>query len=226
MHGALRLECCVEAMFGQNGYVAWTAAGPAAWIIDPGFPPQPRELLRVVEQHGLRPIGILLTHCHPDHFAGIPAIRAAYPDLPISAPGDEAHMLTDADANLSAAMGFAVTAPPAERLIKPGEALTLGSLTWEVRDVAGHSPGGLAFYCAAAGVVFSGDALFAGSIGRVDFPGCSGARLLRNIQEQLLTLPDETVVYSGHGPATTIGVERRRNPFLQGDPALLEELGL
>ncbi|HQL53327.1 MAG TPA: MBL fold metallo-hydrolase, partial [Phycisphaerae bacterium] len=93
----------------------------------------------------------------------------------------------------------------------------LGALTWQVLDVAGHSPGGLAFYCAAAGVVVTGDALFAGSIGRYDFPGSSGARLLANIRQHLLTLPPETVVYAGHGPATTIGDELETNPFLDED---------
>ena len=83
--------------------------------------------------------------------------------------------------------------------------------------MAGHSPGGLAYYCASAGVVFTGDALFAGGIGRYDFPGSSGKRLLANIRRHLLTLPDETVVYSGHGPATTIADERDTNPYLQED---------
>jgi glyoxylase-like metal-dependent hydrolase (beta-lactamase superfamily II) len=211
-------------MFAENGFVVWTSDGPDAWIIDPGLPPQPHELLRVVEHHNLAPAAILLTHCHADHVAGIPMIRAAHPNVPILVPRDEARLLTDADANLSGGLGFPITVPPADRLLAAGGELMLGGLRWDVLDVAGHSPGGLAYYNAAGGVVIVGDALFAGSIGRVDFPGSSGRRLIGNIRAQLLTLPDNTVVYSGHGPATTIGVERRENPYLQGDPDLLVEL--
>ncbi len=123
-------------------------------------------------------------------------------------------MLIDADANMSAALGFGIVTSPAERLLAPSEILQLAGLRWAVLDVAGHSPAGLAYYCEQVGVVFTGDALFAGSIGRYDFPGSSGPKLLANIRQHLLTLPEATVVYSGHGPATTIGQERSSNPFL------------
>jgi glyoxylase-like metal-dependent hydrolase (beta-lactamase superfamily II) len=93
----------------------------------------------------------------------------------------------------------------------------LASLGWRVVDVSGHSPAGLAYYCEAAAVVVTGDALFAGSIGRYDFPGSSGPKLVNNIRRHLLSLPDATVVYSGHGPATTVGEERESNPFLNED---------
>jgi glyoxylase-like metal-dependent hydrolase (beta-lactamase superfamily II) len=99
--------------------------------------------------------------------------------------------------------------------VSPGDTLSLADLQWQVLDVSGHSPGGVAYYCRAAGVVFAGDALFAGSIGRYDFPGSSRERLLKNIQEHLLTLPDKTVLYSGHGPTSTIGHEREHNWVLQ-----------
>ncbi len=105
--------------------------------------------------------------------------------------------------------------PPApDREIAHGDTLTVGSLDFEVRHVPGHSPGSVAII--GHGVAFVGDAVFAGSVGRVDLPGGDGAALLASIQEQLLPLADETVVYSGHGPETTIGVERRSNPFLTG----------
>ncbi len=90
----------------------------------------------------------------------------------------------------------------------------MGPFTWQVLDAAGHSPGGVAYYCAVAEVVLVGDALFAGSIGRTDIPGASESRLLKNIRDNLMSLPDGTRVLSGHGPATTIGEERRSNPFL------------
>jgi glyoxylase-like metal-dependent hydrolase (beta-lactamase superfamily II) len=104
--------------------------------------------------------------------------------------------------------------PPPDRELAHGDTLALGSLTFEVRHVPGHSPGSVAFV--GHGVAFVGDAVFAGSVGRVDLPGGDGATLLTSIREQLLTLPDETVLYAGHGPETSVGAERRANPFLTG----------
>ena len=207
-------------MFQENGLLLWPADGADCWIVDPGFPPQTDAIVSAIEQHGLTPRAVLLTHCHVDHLAGVPDMREAFADTPLWSPRDEEHMLGRADANLSAQMGFSIELAPAERLLSPGETLTLGELSWTVLDVAGHSPGGLAYHCEAAGVVITGDALFAGSIGRTDFPGSSAERLLRNIRENLLTLPDDTVVYSGHGPASTIGTERAHNPFLTSEMPL------
>lgn len=216
-HGPLNVDVFVDPLFQENGLLIWPAGDSTAWIIDPSFPPQPEQLAAAVRRHRLTPAAILLTHCHGDHLAGVGQLRERFPDVPVWAPRDEAHMLEDAGANLSAPFGVSVVAPPADRLLSPGETLTLGALTWQVLDVSGHSPGGLAFYCPGAGVVVVGDALFMGSIGRHDFPGSNGERLLRNIHANLLTLPGETVVYSGHGPPTTIDRERRSNPFLTGE---------
>ncbi|TWT46112.1 putative metallo-hydrolase [Phycisphaerae bacterium RAS1] len=215
-HGPLRIEVFIEQMFQQNGLLVWCDGGRDCWIVDPGFPPQCDRIVQSVQQRELTPAALLLTHCHVDHIAGNKTVRAAFPAVPIWAPRAEREFLTDAEVNLSAQMGLPVTSPPADRLLAPRESLTLSDLSFDVLDVAGHSPGGLAYYCAAAGVAIVGDALFAGGIGRVDFPGSSGARLIGNIRKHLLSLPDDTIVYSGHGPTTTIGRERRSNPFLTG----------
>lgn len=213
-HGNVNIEIFVDSMFAQNALLVWCEGGAECWIVDPGFPPSPERILQALQARALTPAMILLTHCHPDHIAGITPIRRAFPSLPIVAPRGEEHMLTDASANLSAALGFPIVTPPADRLLSPGDVLTLSDSRWESLDVAGHSPASLAYYCGAAGLVISGDALFAGSIGRYDFPGCSRDRLLQNIVQNLLTLPDETTLYPGHGPTSTIGYERTHNGVL------------
>lgn len=214
-HGPLQLDVFIEPMFQENAYLLWTADGPDAWIIDPGFPPQVAALTDAIRQHNLAPAAMVITHGHLDHIAGAAGLRDEFPDLRLLVPRDELHMLTDPAANLSAQLGLSVVAPEADQPLAPGDTLTLGPLTWRVLDVSGHSPGGLAYYCEQVGIVFSGDTLLAGGIGRTDFPGSSTNRLVSNIREQLLTLPDGTVVYSGHGPATTIARERDTNPFLR-----------
>lgn len=214
-HGRLTIDSFADPMFQENCLLLNVEGSDDCWVIDPGFAPQPEQVLDAMKRRALTPAAVVLTHCHVDHIAGIRTIRAAFPNVPILSPRGEEHMLTDAYANFSAVYGVPITAPEATKLIAPGDTIALGDLNFEVRDVAGHSPAGLAFYCSQAGVVIGGDALFAGSIGRYDFPGSSGPRLLRNIRDNLLTLPDQTVVYAGHGPSTTIGRERRSNAYLQ-----------
>ncbi len=218
-YNQLNIEVFTDPVFQENGLLLWCGDGPDCWIVDPGFMPQPDDIVAEIRERQLNPTAVMLTHCHPDHFAGVAPIRLAYPQVPIVAPRGEEHLLTDPAANMSLQMGAPVTAPPADRLIQPGDVETLGELEWRMLDVAGHSPAGLAFYCEAASVVIGGDALFNGGIGRYDFPGSSRERLLKNICDQLLSLPDQTVLYSGHGPETTIGHERDHNMTLRAELA-------
>lgn len=222
-HGNVFIESFVEPNFGENAYVVDVGRSGPCWIVDPGLPPSAAEVLEHVEARELRPEAIVLTHGHADHIAGIPEVLEAYPDLPIYIAAADRPMLSRASANLSALGGvpFAVFRadddPNLVRLVRPLEPpgpLALGPSSWQVADVSGHAPGGRSLYCAAAGVVIVGDALFEGSIGRTDFPGSDHRRFIANIRANLLSLPDETVVLSGHGPSTTIGRERRYNPFL------------
>lgn len=207
--GPWATNCYVVA---DNGS-ADAAGGVPCWIVDASFEPEP--LIDHVLHAGLRPEALIFTHAHIDHIAGAFEVRRAFPDVQVWIHETEEGWLNDPELNLSAAAGLPVTAPHATRRLKDGDELTLGSLTWRVLHVPGHSPGSAALWCESEGVVLGGDALFAGSIGRTDFPGCSFKDLERSIRTKLYTLPDATTVYPGHGPATTIGREKRSNPFVR-----------
>lgn len=216
-HGKLQLAVFVDPFYQENGYVVRCSGDSCCWIIDPGFSPACDQLVDHLRQTRLAPQAILLTHAHVDHIAGIRPLLANWEPIPIWCPKDEAELLSNPVANLSAFLGTPVTAPPADRLIQTGETLVLGDTGWQVLDVAGHSPGGLAFYCASERVLISGDAVFANSIGRYDFPHSSRSRLIANIHRNILTLPDDVSVYSGHGPEATIGEIKRHNAVLRDE---------
>lgn len=204
-----------DPVFAENGYTVYRRGGGPCWIIDPGLPPQARSILAHVRQKSLQPSAIVLTHAHADHIAGIDELRLQLGRLPVYLAREEWAALKNPAENLSVMLGPGLVVDVDDPLdLSPGASIELDGLRFEIRDTCGHSPGGRSFYCAAEQLVIVGDALFAGGIGRHDFHHSDGERLIRNIHEQLLTLPDDTRVLSGHGPATTIGRERRNNPFL------------
>ena len=219
-HDPLRIEFFTDPMFAENGMLLWCAGETDCWLVDPGLPPQPEQFAEAIERAGLTPRAFLLTHCHADHIAGIGPLRQLLGDVPIVCPKDEAELLIDAGENLSAGMGLPLTAPPADQLIAAGEAIGTGDLAWRAIDVRGHSPGGLAYYCAEIGVALVGDAVFAEGIGRTDFPHSDHDRLIENIRNNLISLPNETILYPGHGPATTVGRAKTENM------TLIQALGL
>lgn len=191
--------------FMMNCYVV--ADGDEAIVIDPGEAAP--ELLDCLA--GYRVKMIVNTHCHCDHAGGNAGVKAAT-GAPLACHPADIPLL---EAIEQQGMMFGVhfpPSPPPDLLLNAGDAVTVGGLSFEVRHAPGHAPGHIVL--AGGSVVFAGDVLFAGSIGRTDLPGGSFAQLIDSIHKQLLTLPDETVVHSGHGPATTIGVERDTNPFL------------
>jgi hydroxyacylglutathione hydrolase len=205
----------VESMpFAENTYVAWRPGRTDAIVIDPGF--EPDAVLEQLRAERLTPAAILNTHGHVDHIAGNEALKAAFPDVPLIIGAGDAAMLTDPMLNLSGLAGVAITSPPADRTVREGEVVEAAGLRLEVLDIPGHSPGHVVFVLRDGAVVFGGDVLFAGSIGRTDFPGGDSDVLLNGIRAKLWPLSDETRVYPGHGPPTTVGEERRSNPFLAG----------
>ena len=216
MSSVVRLDTFVDPQFGENGYVVSVADGGPCWLVDPGFAPAGPRMAEHVKKKGLQPQALILTHGHLDHIVGVPDIVKAFPDVPVWVSEEAAVALADPEENLSAQYGFPIVVKVGQTHDLPaGGTLKLGGTDWRVFDTSGHAPGSRSLYCAAAGLVIVGDALFYRSIGRTDFHHSRHAQLIRNIREHLLTLPDETQVYSGHGPVTTVGAERRMNPFIQ-----------
>lgn len=195
-----------------NCHVVHVTGGSDCWIVDAGF--EPWELMDFIAAQKLNPVRVVLTHAHVDHIAGLTDVRRKWPDIPILIHEAEREFLTDPMLNLSAMLADPVIAPAATELLTQGMTLDLDGVTFHVRHTPGHSPGGISLYQPQAAVAIVGDALFAGSIGRTDFPTSNHRQLIAAIRSQLLTLPDETQALPGHGPSTTIGEERRHNPFL------------
>lgn len=204
----------VSQLFEENTYIAWRPGRAACLVVDPGLDAE--EILAELGRRRLVPAVILNTHGHADHIAGNAALKARWQTVPLLIGRGDAPMLTDPMLNLSAQFGFAVTSPPADRVLCDGDVVEAAGFVLEVCEIPGHSPGHVVFICRQVEpyVVFGGDVLFAGSVGRTDLPGGSFARLTNGIHAKLFCLPPETIVLPGHGPPTTIGVERETNPFV------------
>ncbi len=215
------IEAIESAPFAQVCYVLWRSGRTDALVIDPGFDPD--SILEVLGREGLEPAFILNTHGHVDHIAGNKAMKAAFPEAPLVIGRNEANLLADPEANMSATFGMPIRSPEADRLVADGESLQAAGFTFTVREIPGHSPGSVVYICDEFDppIVFGGDVLFAGSVGRTDLGG--DFPLLRSgIRAKLFTLPESTRVYPGHGPATTVGREKRSNPFVGDRAGLIE----
>ncbi len=206
-----------DEMFAENSYIVFRGPGRPCWIVDPGLDPQAERIVAFVRDNELTLEAVVLTHAHGDHIAGVDPVRSALGPVPLYLARTEWPMLADPRENLSVNIGLPLTVAGDDLHDLPeGNTLQLDGGTWQVLDTSGHSPGGRSLYCVEEQVVIVGDALFAGSVGRVDFHHSDGSLLIQNLQQKLMTLPDETRVLSGHGPGTTIGTERQTNPFLNG----------
>jgi hydroxyacylglutathione hydrolase len=207
---SLSIHCIPLGPLETNSYAV--ASGEDCWLIDVGMWSKP--MLEYLRDHDLAPQRILLTHGHGDHIGGVEYLKQHFPDARLACPRADEPMLKSPERNLSATFLMGIEAPDADDLLEPGQSLELDGFAWKVLDTSGHTPGGVSFYCPAKAVVFTGDSLFARNIGRSDIPDGDHERLLTHIRENLLTLPEETRVYPGHGPSTTVGEEKAHNPFV------------
>lgn len=210
----LSIQTYTSRVFGQNAYLVRCTATGETWAIDPGG--EGEAMASAVEMAGDPLVAIILTHAHLDHIEGV-ATLAGRTSAPIHLHPDD-RPLYDAAGQQAAMFGYDFPPPPPpDEALEPGRALMLGRCSFEVRHTPGHSPGHVILYSEEAGLAFVGDVVFAGSIGRTDLPGGDYQQLMRSIRQRVLTLPDQTQLYAGHGPVTSVGHERAGNPFLVPD---------
>ena len=216
MLSQLRVVTVVSRPFDENSYVVWREGERSCLVFDPGF--EPELIFNEIERNQLAPAAILNTHGHSDHIAGNAAMKERWADCPLVIGEHEIEKLSDPAQNLSALFGLALTSPAADRTVRDGEQYSVAGCEFLVREIPGHSSGHVVFisHDERPMVVFGGDVLFAGSIGRTDFPDGDFKVLANGIREKLYSLPDDTIVYPGHGEPTTIGREKRTNPFVPG----------
>lgn len=210
----LRIETVVSDMFDQNAYILWREGDTRAAVVDPGFDVD--KIFSLVEQHKLEPEVVLLTHGHSDHIAGNEAMKERWPDCPLIIGEGDADKLQDPVKNLSAPFGMNLISPPADKTVKEGDELEVVGKKLKVLETPGHCIGHVAYVFEEEGQthVLGGDVLFQGSIGRTDFPDGSFEQIRDSIHNKLFPLPDDTIIYPGHGPTTTVGHEKQWNPFV------------
>jgi hydroxyacylglutathione hydrolase len=205
------LKTLVVGPFASNCYIVGSESSKHGIIIDPGA--EAKLILSTVNDLGMTVSLILVTHTHIDHIGALAPVKEGTGAKFAIHEAEATAGLGMFSRMLSSMSGGSFNQPPKpDRLLKDGDNIDIDDLSFTVLHTPGHSPGGISLY--GHGILFSGDTLFNCGIGRTDFPGCSYEQIMDSIKNKLMTLPDETIVYPGHGPATTIGKEKRGNPFL------------
>lgn len=208
----MKVEKHVLGMVGTNCYLVYDEETKDAFLIDPA---DNSEFLEGrITAEGLKPRAILLTHGHFDHIMAVNELSGIY-RIPVYAHEQEAFVLKSPEYNLCSTFGVPDAGITADRLVKDGQELTIAGFEVRVLHTPGHTIGGCCYYLEKEKAVFTGDTLFYGSVGRTDFPTGSMSQLIHSIQEKLMVLPDDVMVYPGHESRTTIGQERADNPYLK-----------
>jgi glyoxylase-like metal-dependent hydrolase (beta-lactamase superfamily II) len=210
------VDVVISDMFGENALVAHLEGRNDCVVVDPGFDAE--KIINHIDQKGLVPAAILNTHGHADHIAGNAALKRRWPDCPLVIGAADAPKLTDPTKNLSATFGIGLRSPAADDLVRDGETYSVAGMDLEILETPGHSVGHVVILWKGDSpwIVFGGDMLFQGGVGRSDFPDGNTQQLIESIRAKLYTLPDDTIVLPGHGDSTTIGEEKRYNPFVRG----------
>jgi glyoxylase-like metal-dependent hydrolase (beta-lactamase superfamily II) len=210
----MKIDRLILGAYQTNCYILRESkAAKDCLIIDTGL--EAGELVDFLQRHNLNPVAVVLTHGHADHVTGLVALRGRFPHIKVYIHKLDAEMLTGEKDNLSALAGVLFSSEPADFSLEEGDVIEQANIKLDVLHTPGHTPGGICLYSKDEEIVFVGDTLFADSVGRTDMPGGSMEQLLKSIREKLFTLPNDTVVYPGHGPQTTISQEKENNPFLQ-----------
>lgn len=209
------VECVVSPEFGfeENCYLVFRKGSSDCVVIDPGF--NAAGILEKLNADSLTPAAVLCTHGHLDHVFGITELKNNWPDVPVYIGRLDADKLTDPRGNMSANFNVPFTVPAADVLLEDGSLVQAAGLKFKVCLIPGHSAGHVAYILEESDpcLIFSGDVLFRGGIGRTDFYDGDGPALIRGIKNIILTQPESAIVYTGHGPATTVGQERVYNPY-------------
>ncbi len=208
-----QIKTVVVGPFQVNCYLVMNTRTKTGVIVDPGA--EAERIAQAIERLEMTPQAVLLTHGHGDHIAAVTELVERF-GLQLYVGRDDADLLTDPHANVSALLGMPVTTSEPDHLVDDEQLITVAGIEFLVLAVPGHTPGGVSYLLQREGKLLCGDSVFHGSIGRTDLPGGSHEQLVRSIHEKIMRLPDEVVLYPGHGPQTTVGAERISNPFLTG----------
>ncbi len=210
----MNIHNLVLGEFETNSYVLTADdSSTDCVIVDTGL--ESGELVDYIKQQNLNPLAVILTHGHADHIVGLGQLRRSFPEIEVVISEADSAMLTDSVGNLSSMLGRPFATEKAQVIIRHEQKLSYAGIDFDVIFTPGHTPGGISLHCEKDAVVFVGDTLFAGSVGRTDFPGGDSVQIVKSIKEKLLCLKGATKAYPGHGPMTTISLEKSSNPFLR-----------